>query len=439
MLLEGPAGTGKTRAALEKINYLCETYPGSRHLIARKTRTAMTQTVLVEWETAVLWPGHPAITGTASRAHRESYVYPNGSEVVVGGFDKPEKYMSGQYDTVWFFEATDFELKDWEQALTRLRNGKMPYQQIASDTNPGPRTHWLNERFPQGRQGGMERILSRHVDNGRWLADPVGFAEYMAALDVLTGPRRLRLRDGLWVTAEGLMYPEWDPAVHMVDKAPPIRWYFASVDWGYRAPGVFQIWGVDAEARMYRVLELYQTGKQVDWWAEQAVCLHGEYNLRAIVCDPSEPGNIDKFNERLGSPMGRDAGGLAREADNDRMPGHDQVRWGLSKTNGGPRLFFVRDALLRVDPTLKERSLPKCSEEELVDYVMLKPRSSATKEARSVKEEDSDPECADHGMDATRYAAMFAWGKTLHKERSPRKFKPGSMGAILGHNEVSLA
>lgn len=434
VLLEGPAGTGKTRGALEKINWLCETYPNSRHLIARKTRTSMTQTVLVEWETEVLGSGHDAITGTAMRGHREAYVYPNGSEVVVGGFDKPEKYMSGQYDTIWFFEATDFDLKDWEQAMTRLRNGKMPYQQIGADCNPSARTHWLNQRFPAGERDGRARILSRHEDNGRWRADPEGYKRYRAALEKLTGPRRLRLLEGLWVTAEGLVFPEWDPAVHMVSKAPTVKWYFASVDWGFRAPGVLQVWGVDSEARMYRVLELYQTGKSLDWWAEQAEHLHREFQFTAIVCDPSEPGNIDKFNERLGYPGGRNTGGLACGADNDLLPGLDQVRWALSTQNGGPRLFFVRDVLMRVDETLRERALPTCSEEEISDYVHLK--SETLKESELAKKEKPDPECADHGMDAMRYAAMFAWRKDLHRIPVSRTFVPGSMGSILGHDEA---
>lgn len=420
--------TGKTRSGLEKINYLCETHPLSRHLIARKTRTAMSQTVLVEFETSVLWPGHPAITGTASRAHRESYVYPNGSEIVVGGFDKPEKYMSGQYDTIWFFEATDFELKDWEQALTRLRNGKMPYQQIVGDCNPSSRTHWLNERFPAGVKDGRRRILSRHSDNGRWRADPAGFRAYMAALDTLTGPRRARLRDGLWVTAEGLVYSEWNPAIHMVAETPPLQWYFASVDWGNRAPGVLQVWGVDAEDRMYRVLEIYQTGKMIDWWAEQAVTLHGQYKFQAIVCD-HDVDNIEMFNQRLGTPGGRSMQPIAIPANKARETGMDQVRWALSTANGGPRLFFKRDALLRVDETLKARALPKCSEEEISDYVFLKPRSSATKEAELVKREDADPECADHGMDAMRYAAMWKWRR---KGPNPPVKNPLPEGSIMG-------
>lgn len=94
VLIEGPAGTGKSRAAMEKLNYLCETVPGIRCLVCRGTRTSLTESVLVTYETKVLWPGHPAISGDASRANRHSYDYPNGSTIVTGGLDKPERLYS---------------------------------------------------------------------------------------------------------------------------------------------------------------------------------------------------------------------------------------------------------------------------------------------------------------------------------------------------------
>ena len=85
VLIEGPAGTGKTRAVLEYVNYLCEEYPGIRVLLYRKTRTSMSESVLVTWEEKVLWEGHPARVGDAQRNTRQHYKYPNGSHVVVGG------------------------------------------------------------------------------------------------------------------------------------------------------------------------------------------------------------------------------------------------------------------------------------------------------------------------------------------------------------------
>src|SRR5690349_3973403 len=86
VLIEGPAGTGKSTAALEKI-YLCASKdPGARILIIRKTRASCTESVLVTWEQKVVPPGHPILAGP-DRNHRQRYSFPNGSDVVIGGMD----------------------------------------------------------------------------------------------------------------------------------------------------------------------------------------------------------------------------------------------------------------------------------------------------------------------------------------------------------------
>src|SRR6185295_13090648 len=78
ILLDGPAGTGKSRAILEKFHLCCMKYPGIRALILRKTRESMTESVLVTFEERVLPEGSPLMAG-ASRANRGSYDYHNGS------------------------------------------------------------------------------------------------------------------------------------------------------------------------------------------------------------------------------------------------------------------------------------------------------------------------------------------------------------------------
>ena len=98
VLYEAGAGTGKTFACLQKANHYARSYPGSRILFTRKTRKSMNESVLPQWEDDVLWPGHPAIVGTASKEHRDYYLYPNGSRVVLGGLDNVDRIMSAQYD-----------------------------------------------------------------------------------------------------------------------------------------------------------------------------------------------------------------------------------------------------------------------------------------------------------------------------------------------------
>lgn len=204
ILIEGPAGTGKTRAVLQKLHWVCEKYPLARILILRDYRIALNETVLVTYESKVLPENHPAKMAGGSRGHRQRYDYPNGSEIVLGGLDQPERYMSGEYDIIYLAEGTDVkEEGKYEMALTRLRNGRVPYQQAIVDCNPVGPGHWLNQRPDRQRDNDapvMVRLLSRHTDNPR-ITD-----EYLSVLRSLSGVRRQRLFEGKWVAAEGLIY-----------------------------------------------------------------------------------------------------------------------------------------------------------------------------------------------------------------------------------------
>ena len=73
VLISGPAGTGKSRACLEKIHYLMQKYDGARALIVRKTRASLTESALQTFERWVLGAGHPMIQGGAQRRFRQNY------------------------------------------------------------------------------------------------------------------------------------------------------------------------------------------------------------------------------------------------------------------------------------------------------------------------------------------------------------------------------
>lgn len=214
LLIAGPVGTGKTRACLEKVHLACMKYAGCRWLIARKTRKALSETALVTFEQHVVPPDYPLSNRQVQRSHRHSYLYPNGSEIVIGGFDDPQKIMSSEYDGGYFPEVIECSEEDIEVFSTRLRNGKMPYHQIIMDCNPDTPNHWVYKRCQSGKTMMLE---SRHVDNPRlhdgedWTAEG---REYMDRLESLSGVRRSRLLEGLWVLAEGARFTQLDPSVH---------------------------------------------------------------------------------------------------------------------------------------------------------------------------------------------------------------------------------
>ena len=104
VLVEGSAGTGKIRALLELVNIRAMKFPGSRHLLRRKTRAAITDSVLVTFEDKVIPRGSP-ITQDPKRQFRHAYDYPNGSTVVCGGLDNAERTFSTEYDTMTLSES----------------------------------------------------------------------------------------------------------------------------------------------------------------------------------------------------------------------------------------------------------------------------------------------------------------------------------------------
>jgi len=408
LLLSGPAGTGKSRACLEKLHLMALINPGMRGLMVRKTQVSLASSGLVTWRRDVIPESQAAglvefYGGSAVEAAQ--YRYRNGSTVVVGGLDKASKIMSTEYDLIYVQEATELTAEDWEALTTRLRNGKVSFQQLLADCNPDAATHWLHQRALSGRTTMLE---ARHTDNPRLYAEdgtvtPYG-ADYMAKLDALTGVRRLRLRQGLWSTAEGVIFEEWDPTIHVVDRFEiPDEWdRIISVDFGFTNPMVVQWWAVDADGRMFCYRELYRTKTLVaDMAAEVAGLMANEPRPKMVVTDHDAEGRA-QLRKILG--IGTTAArkqvteGLQAVAERLRVAG-----------DGRPRLFFFRDALVAPDGDLVEASMPTCTIEEIPAYVW------DTSGRVGVKE--SPVKADDHGCDAMRYAVMALDKKKPHSVR----------------------
>jgi Phage terminase large subunit len=428
ILLSGPAGTGKSRAGLEKLHAVMLKYSGARGLILRKTLASLGSTALVTWRTWVvkeaLEAGTVAYYGGSSEEPPQ-YRYDNGSTVTIGGLDKPTRIMSSEYDAVYIQEAIELTPDDWEAVTTRLRNGVMPYQQLVADTNPERPTHWLYERCERGDCRFLE---SRHEDNPLYFDEQGemterGKAYIQGVLDKLTGVRYLRLRKGLWVAAEGIVYDGYDPAIHLVDAPeldgeswPPLDWprYWA-VDFGYTNPFVCQMWAEDPDGRAVLYREIYMTGRTVDQHCQ---------TIMDIVSEPIEdyehPPGAERFayhGRRWTHPRparviaDHDAEGRAtfeRETGLSTVAAYKSVFEGIQAVqlrlrpagDGKPRLTFVRGALWERDQALADAHKPTCTAEEITGYVWAKPPRTAVNE-RSTPEEPVKRD--DHGMDAMRY------------------------------------
>jgi hypothetical protein len=396
VLLSGPAGTGKSRVLLEKMLMMCLINPGMKGLIVRKTAASLGTTALDTWRKHVAaetlatgeveWYG-----GSAQEAPQ--YRFRNGSRIFIGGMDKPSKIMSSEYDVAYVQEATELSIDDWEAITTRLRNGVVSFQQIIADCNPDRPTHWLKQRA----DAGITTIFySRHEDNPRLFEGPGQLTEYgrsyIAKLDQLTGVRKARLRHGSWVAAEGVIWPEFDPAVHLVDKPvePKTEWRrIWTVDFGFTHPFVCQWWAIDPDGRAFRYREFFGTKTIVEDWAKAILAEHARMNARgreprpeAIVCDHDAEDRAT-LERHLGMPTTP-----ARKTVSDGIQA-TAARWRPAEDNR-PRLFLVRGALVKRDPLLDEAGRPCCTEEEIGGYVWNEAKDQPVKEM-------------DDGCDTMRY------------------------------------
>lgn len=401
VLMSGPAGTGKSRACLEKLHLLALVNPRMRGIIVRKTLASLGSTALVTWREWVVKEALAAgVVKWYGGSPQESpqYRYSNGSVITVGGMDKATRIMSSEYDVAYVQEATELTETDWEAITTRLRNGKISFQQLMADCNPDVPHHWLKRRCDAGR---TTMLHCRHEDNPI-LFDPGTGAitdrgrDYIGKLDALTGVRYQRLRRGLWVAAEGLIYEGWDPSVHLVDpfSIPDswTRWW--TVDFGFTNPFVCQMWAEDPDGRLYLYREIYRTRRLVEDHAKHLLSLvtddegaWTEPRPRAVICDHDA-----EDRATLERHIGMSTSAAKKTVSDGIQAAQARLK---AAGDGKPRLFLVRGALVERDEELADAKRPVSTEEEITGYVWDQTPGKPPKET-PVKEND-------HGMDAMRY------------------------------------
>lgn len=254
VVAEGPSGTGKTRTILELINLLCHKYPGLRVLIVRKHAVTLTNTCLVTLNEKVLKPQDGVKFFGGSTSKPAAYVYPNGSSIVVGGMDDPDKVLSAEYDLIYANEATELTEESWETLLTRLRNGVLPNMRIIADCNPTAAKNWLHQRCDRGD---AKVIYSRLTDNPAFFKDDgtptLQGEQYLATLEKLSGTRRKRFLLGQRVGVENAIYPHFDRETHVRDLEPDLHFTTGAigVDYGRRHKGAAVAISVDQYGRRW--------------------------------------------------------------------------------------------------------------------------------------------------------------------------------------------
>lgn len=414
-ILAGPAETGKTWAALWRLDTEMRRTPGAQAILTRKIRSHMGGTVLRTWRSVIGIRGK-VILPPHGGERPEWYDYQNGSRVYIVGMDDSGKVLSGEYDFIYVNQAEELSLQDWEMLSMRVtgRGAVTKTPMLFGDCNPGQPSHWIRHRQT------LKLLSSRHEDNPSLFDDlgrqtPQG-KRTLERLDGLTGVRKERYRHGRWVSAEGVVYEDFDAGVHLIEASAPKchpSWRrVCGIDFGFTNPFAWVCYAIDGDGRMYLEDEIYQTGLLVEDAAAEILRRTEDKVIEATITDhdPEKVAQLEKAGIRCT---------LARK---DVALGIQAVQKRLRKAGDGrPRLFFRKDALKVRDEELEAKRLPLCTADEIEVYSWVKGA-----DGKPSKEEPA--KAFDHGLDATRYVAM-------HLETAPGEFSELAEGTSLGSSD----
>jgi len=325
LLLTGSAGGGKSRLAGEKVHGYCLKYAGSTWLIMRKAREWTGKSIVPFMAQTVIGRD----SGVKFNKSEGAFYYPNGSTIYSGGMlndDQREAVRSiggaGGLDGAWFEEANAFSRLDFDEILARIRHTAADWRQVILTTNPDAPNHWINRDLIVGQQASV--YYSGAVDN------PHNSPDYIDNLGRMVGVQALRLREGKWVQAEGVVYDGFTIERHVAkrDRAG-FKTFYLAMDEGYTNPAVILAVGEDSDGRVHVFEEFYQTGVLQENVILEAKRLRDEYGVSSAAVDAAAAGLIASLR-RAGinaSPhKGRVLDGISRIQNRLKVAGDGRPR-----------------------------------------------------------------------------------------------------------------
>ena len=425
----GAAGPGKSRFGRETLFWFAQHVPGLHALLLRKTHKDLDQSHLrfLPHEVARRggqWKVSDRIAVFRHKGQPDSIIRAGHME----SSGDVENYLSSEYDIIFPDELVTFDrdpmLELFSRARTtnkamlalRGRKSKNRDQQmdgsfVLTATNPGGRgSLWVRDFFvtktvdltvfPRYNPDRWKFFQARLEDN------PYMSPGYRESLENLPEMRRRQLLDGDWNAYEGQFFSEWRLDQHVVDTplVKGLEW-FASMDWGYNAPGCVLWWACLPDGRYHIAREYKFSGQSAEEVAVQIKRITKSLSikrLRYLACDPA-------MWQRTGAGRGEAIAetlirhGLpARKSDNDRFNGWLRCH----------ELLRIRES----DPAWVTVS-PSCVYLTRTIPAMLQDKRDP---------DDMDTTGDDHAVDALRYGAMSRPAPTrLQTTRAPRV---GSIG-----------
>ena len=302
---------------------------------------------------------------------------------------------------IYVDEATLVTEAWWNMALSRMST---PGAKMFATTNPETATHWLYRKWLKRAAELDMAVFHMTLDDNPWLS-----AEYRDALRAeYVGVWYRRYILGLWVAAEGAIWPQLDPDRHLVDTMPQLLRPLIAIDYGTVNDFCALVigHGTDAEDMVQRLYVAREW--RWDSHARQRQLADPEYSARLFT------GESSWQNTGYASPVWQQD----NPAGNLPIDPHERVVVDPSAANflaqlraDGVRGLHGADnrvgvglravsSLLAADRLRIHRS---CTDlwDEAIGY--------SWDEAAAGRGDEQPMKQADHGPDALRYGIMARW------------------------------
>ena len=160
--------------------------------------------------------------------------------------------------------------------------------------------------------------------------------DYIESIEKATPSGMFFERDvlGMWVAAEGIVYRDFNPKIHLIDRIPEnerVIKYIGGIDFGFEHYGSIVVLAKCSSGKYYLVEEIAEQHKYIDWWKEKALELQNKYYGITFYCDTARTEHISKLRQ---SPSIN-----ARYAEKAVIEGIERVGSLLKQGS----LFFLKD------------------------------------------------------------------------------------------------
>ena len=229
VLYSGAYGSGKSYALCVKL-IMRGVRSGARELLVRKTNVSLKKTTLV----MLLEMLDKYRIPYELHKSEQRIDFRSGGVIFYSGLDDFKKLGSMNLSGVACDEAAELTENDWDQLRGRIREPHPNGNCIYGATNPDSPLHFLAQRFGLSPYKEIPEqdcfaYRTRTPDNKHLPPD------YVENLSRLKGTALARYYEGLWVQAEGAIYP--DALEYFIDpETPPTGKTLLGLDFGFKDP-----------------------------------------------------------------------------------------------------------------------------------------------------------------------------------------------------------